>query len=255
MYLIENKKIRNIFRVTLMGLVVVDIILLSMQYFVSITGNYHLFILYFDLFVVILLIIQFIRGLQEAGNKGRFLRQNWFDIIGMVPEIVVPGFATFLRYFRLIRIFSLFKRNIYNFFRLIEKTQLANGIITLFFVLISAATMFYFFEHGVNPNVNSINDALWYVLTTITTVGFGDIYPYTTGGRVATAIMIISGLGFVSYFIAKMSTWIFETTEEEEEIEEVEIESFEEQIQTQLTTLQDDINEIKEKLDRLEKKK
>lgn len=254
MYLIKDQKIRNIFRVTLMGLVIVDIILLSTQFFITVSGPFYEFILYFDLFVVILLIIQFVRQFQEADDKVQFLKLNWFDLIGMVPEIVIPGFATFLRYFRLIRILSLFRRNIANFFVFIEKTQLENGIITLLFVLISAASIFYFFEHGVNPHVNSIDDAMWYVLTTITTVGFGDIYPYTDGGRIATVIIIISGIGFVSYFIAKMSAWFFETTEIEEEKEELELETFEEQITSQLTSIQEDINEIKEKLDELEKK-
>ncbi len=251
---IKDGKIREILRVILMGLVLVDIILLSLQFFVDITGSLHQFILDFDLFVVIILIIQFIHQFHESKDRSGFIKHNWFDIIGMVPEIVIPGFATFLRYFRLIRILSLFRRNIANFFGFIEKAQIEYGIITLFFVLISATSIFYFFEQGVNPGVNSIDDAVWYVLITVTTIGFGDVYPYTVGGRIATAIIIFAGIGFFSYFAAKMTAWFFETTEQEEEEEEEELETFEEQVKNQLTSIQEEIDEIKEKLDELNDK-
>jgi len=154
-----------------------------------------------------------------------------------------------LRYFRLIRILSLFRRNLANFFNFLEKTHLEYGIITLIFILISGASIFYFFEHGINPNVNSIDDAIWYALITITTVGFGDITPQTIGGRVATVIIIVSGIGFVSYLAATITGWFFESTKKEDEEIEEDLETFRKDVRNQLTSIQKDIEEIKRILD------
>lgn len=253
MNLIKNTELRKIFSAILMGLVLLDIILLTALFFVDVKHTLYQFILYFDLFVVSILIVQFIIQFKESENKTRFIKHNWFDILGMIPEILVPGFATYLRYFRLIKILSLFRRNIHNFFRFIEKTHLEYGIITLIFVLISASSVFYFFEHGINPNVNSIDDAMWYVLITITTVGFGDIYPYTIGGRIATIIIIISGIGFVSYLAAGLTSWFLETTKKDEEQIDDKLKTVNE-VKNQLKNIQEDINDIKEKLDKIEKK-
>jgi len=133
----------------------------------------------------------------------------------MIPEIAIGGYASILRYLRLIRILFLFYKSLKQFFDFIQKTHIEYGIITIIFVLISSATIFYFFEFGVNSNVNSMDDALWYVLITITTVGFGDITPETIGGRIATVIIIISGIGFISYLSSKITYWFLESSEKE----------------------------------------
>ncbi len=130
MNMIENPKIRRILSVILMGLVLLDILLLSLLFFMNVDYTLYQFILIFDLIVVILLITQFIYQFNASENKAQFLKHNWFDLLGMVPEILIPGFATFLRYFRLIRILSLFRKNLTNFFAFIEKTNLEYGIIS-----------------------------------------------------------------------------------------------------------------------------
>lgn len=63
------------------------------------------------------------------------------------------------------------------------------------------STLFYFFEgHGQNPRVDSFFDAVYFTVSTMTTVGFGDVVPTTTAGRVVSMLMMIMGTGlFVSY--------------------------------------------------------
>ena len=205
--------------------------------------------MYFDLAVVIILIIQFVYNLYAAENKSTFIKENWFDILGMVPEILLGGYATFLRYFRLIKILSLFSNNLKHFFKFIQKTHLEYGIITIIFILISGATIFYFFEYGINPNVNSLDDGLWYVLITITTVGFGDIYPQTVGGRVATVTIIIAGLGFISYAAASITNWFVESSsKKEKELLEKKLDNLENHFNDKFNEIQNEIKELKELL-------
>ncbi|MEZ6087850.1 MAG: potassium channel family protein [Pirellulaceae bacterium] len=66
-------------------------------------------------------------------------------------------------------------------------------------LLFIAAAGIYHFEHEAQPEqFSSIFASLWWALATLTTVGYGDVYPITIGGRCFTAIMLMLGLGIVA---------------------------------------------------------
>ena len=66
-------------------------------------------------------------------------------------------------------------------------------------LLYLAGVGIYHFEHAVQPDVfRSIFDALWWSVVTLTTTGYGDVYPITAGGRVFASIVLILGLGIVA---------------------------------------------------------
>ena len=113
---LRNAELTHIIKVIIIGLTLLDIVVLTSIFFVSVNPETYQYILYFDLAVVIILIIQFVYNLYIAENKSTFIKENWFDILGMVPEILLGGYATFLRYFRLIKILSLFSNNLKHFF-------------------------------------------------------------------------------------------------------------------------------------------
>jgi voltage-gated potassium channel len=62
-------------------------------------------------------------------------------------------------------------------------------------ILLVSATIFYFVEFGINENINSFYDAFWYLIVTIPTVGYGDIYPKTEVGRIIGTIIMFTGMG------------------------------------------------------------
>lgn len=245
----RNRELSHIIDVMIIGLTLLDVIVLTGTYFIKVSPETYNIVLIFDLALCIILITQFIYNFYKSPDKSEYIKHNWFNILGMVPEILIGGYATFLRYFRLIKILSLFRKNLIHFFEFIEKTHLEYGIITIIFILISGAAIFYFFEFGINQNVNSLDDAIWYVLITITTVGFGDIYPQTIGGRIATVIIIVAGIGFISYVAAGLTGWFLESsTEKEKELEE-KLDKFEKKIDKKFDDLESELREIKEMIE------
>ncbi|UTW12631.1 two pore domain potassium channel family protein [Marinobacterium rhizophilum] len=61
-----------------------------------------------------------------------------------------------------------------------------------------AAVGIYYFEHAAQPEMyRSIFDCLWWAVVTLTTVGYGDIYPVTVGGRLFTFLTLMIGLGLL----------------------------------------------------------
>ena len=70
--------------------------------------------------------------------------------------------------------------------------------VTLMLLYLSAVGI-YHFEHAAQPeNFKSIFDSLWWAVATLTTVGYGDVYPITLGGRMFTFVILMLGLGVVA---------------------------------------------------------
>ena len=80
-----------------------------------------------------------------------------------------------------------------------EKEELLLFGFAALILLYLSATGIYYFEHAAQPSqFKSIFHSLWWAVTTLTTVGFGDMYPVTTGGKLFTFIVLAIGLGVVA---------------------------------------------------------
>jgi voltage-gated potassium channel len=70
-------------------------------------------------------------------------------------------------------------------------------------------------RHGPDPNITTIGDALWWAVTTITTVGYGDRYPTTAEGRVIAVGLMIAGIALLGVVTATLASWLVERVSEE----------------------------------------
>ncbi len=128
------------------------------------------------------------------------------DLIAILP-FYLPLFGNFdlrfLRILRLIRFFRFFKLSRYTTAaRVITKVLqskkselILSFVMTLFLIIIASSTM-YFAEHDVQPEkFYSIPETMWWSVATLTTVGYGDVFPITTLGKILTAFISILGIG------------------------------------------------------------
>ncbi|HBT20923.1 MAG TPA: hypothetical protein DEA47_06160 [Peptococcaceae bacterium] len=91
------------------------------------------------------------------------------------------------------------KNQIKNFFNYIKNIKYAKAFLILAILLIFSTVGIYFFEHETNRQFNSIFDGLWWSLVTISTVGYGDKYPTTPGGKIVGFILMFGGIGTFGY--------------------------------------------------------
>lgn len=126
---------------------------------------------------------------------------DFITVAALIPQL--RGLRA-LRLLRLIRNWKFFRYSdpIANITRVFRDNAL---LYTFAFSLLGIAVLtggisIYLVESGVNPKVNSVPDGIWWALVTITTVGFGDISPMTTGGRVVGGALMVAGLFTIALF-------------------------------------------------------
>jgi voltage-gated potassium channel len=118
---------------------------------------------------------------------------------------ILPGYRPLrvLRVFVLFRLFKLLRytKSINEFVQvLVEKRfELLTLLFLLVFIVMTAGIAIYVFEAHVNPKINNLFDAIYWALVTISTVGYGDISPITTQGRVISGVIIVSGIAMISF--------------------------------------------------------
>lgn len=152
-----------------------------------------------NLLISLIFFVDFLVRLRKAGDRRNyFLKGNgWLDLVGSIP---IPGFniARSWRIFHARRMLS--KEGTREVVREVAENRADAAII-----FISLAVI-YLLEFGsifilraeanvVGSNIDSAGDALWWVLVTISTVGYGDLYPVTNSGRFVSIFVIIAGVG------------------------------------------------------------
>ena len=175
-------------------------------------------IYFFDLFVVAVLAVDFYNKIKNSDLPlSKFLIGHWYEIPAMMPLIL---FSTLEHEFfigavaRSIRLLSLF-RIILLFFRIVtifEQNRLMYIMVFAFTSILLGAFAEYQIESQVQgTKINTFDDALWWSISTVTTVGYGDIYPVTTTGRIIASILMIVGITILGLFISTLGESLIES--------------------------------------------
>lgn len=118
-------------------------------------------------------------------------------------------------------------------------TLLGNSFIVL------NATIFYFLEKDVNPMVKGFIDALWWCFATVTTVGYGDVTPITTLGRIHGIFMMLTGVSIFMSFTALFAKSVISTDLHDVESEIRKLERDVRRLRTELGEVSEQIEENK----------
>lgn len=127
------------------------------------------------------------------------------DLLTILPFFFLSGFVAF-RILRIVRIFRLFRVNAsYDSFHVIatvfqkKKNQIVSSVFIIIILMMVSSLCIYSAEHDAQPELyaNAFS-GMWWSLSTIFTVGYGDIYPITALGRVMTVVITFLGVGAVA---------------------------------------------------------
>jgi voltage-gated potassium channel len=153
-------------------------------------------------------VLEFGSRLFVAPDRGGYLRGHWVDLIGLVPPARWLRPFRLLRLLRLVRAFAGVGRALVHVDRLARHRGLIWLLIAWLAVTMVCSIGLYIAEKGANAAVDSPLDALWWGITTMTTVGYGDVYPVTPEGRLAAAVLMVLGIGLFSAVTATVTSFL-----------------------------------------------
>jgi len=190
-------------------LVVANLIALAFETLPNLTPFWHQVLWNFEVFCAAAYTVEYGARLYLARPRWKYVTSFYgiIDLLAILPFYLMVAFnLQAIRAFRLLRLLRLFKlvryTNAVQRFRrafAIARDDLVLFGVSALIVLYLAAIGVYHFEHEAQPErFTSVFDSLWWAVATLTTVGYGDIYPITPGGRLFTFFVLVLGLGFVA---------------------------------------------------------
>ena len=196
---IRTNSVYEIFILTMASLSMLSAVVIL---FVPGTENLSEILLVINSLATVIFLIDFLRSLFRSQNRSRYLfRWGWLDLIGALPIIPFFRFALlpravrafwFIRAQRSQEILADMKN------KRAETTVYGTVVVSfLAFVIISSLVLLFERESPI-ANIKTTEDAVWWALVTITTVGYGDYFPVTVGGRILASILMVVGVGVFS---------------------------------------------------------
>lgn len=153
--------------------------------------------------------VDYVVRVTLAHPRGRYVLHNLPDLLILVLPILRP-----LRLLRLVFLLKVLNRQATNSLRGRVIAYVLSGSVL---VLFSAALAVLSAERGQRgANITTFGDALWWAMTTITTVGYGDRYPVTTQGRFVAAGLMIAGIALLGVVTASLASWLVDRVREDQ---------------------------------------
>lgn len=197
------------FDYTIQSLIVLSLVSFSVETLPDLSAQSQQLLRNFEILTVSVFTVEYLLRIIVADRKLKFVFSFYglIDLAAILPFYVATGLD--LRSIRVVRLFRLFRafklvrysraaRLFYRAF-LIAKEELVLFLIASLMLLYIASVGIYYFENPVQPEAfSSIFSSLWWAVVTLTTVGYGDVYPITTGGRVFTFFVLLVGVSTIA---------------------------------------------------------
>ena len=165
---------------------------------------------YLEVALSVIFVLEFASRLLAANDRSDYVRHHLIDAVAMIPPLRVFRILRLIRLFRLFRAFSGIYRAGMQFDRLARHRGFAWILVAWFAVLATCSAFVFVAEHGLNKLIDTPFDALWWGVSTITAVAYGDTYPVTPEGRAGGMVLMLLGIvlfssltaAFTSFFVS-----------------------------------------------------
>jgi voltage-gated potassium channel len=173
---------------------------------------------FYDNLICVIFLIDFFFNLRASSPKSYyfFKARGWLDLLGSIPALGhLSNYIRLLRLARLIRI-----ARILHLMRKKDKVPLLKDVVenrskytflitvlmSILVLTIASVLVLQFESQSPDANIQSGGDSLWFSIVTITTLGYGDSYPVTPGGRITAVFIMIMGVGIIGALASILSS-------------------------------------------------
>ncbi|MCP4138665.1 MAG: ion transporter [bacterium] len=223
--IIEDKSVidipSKIFNFSIIALILLNVLAIILESFQELNAAYLKYFKWFEIFSVIIFSIEYLlrvwiskyrdpdKSFISSVIKYIFTPMAMIDLFAIIPfylPMIITIDLRFLRILRLTRLFRIFKLNRHtNSLKLIgrvlkkQKEELFITIFITFLLLLIASTLMYYIENEAQPKAfPDILSSFWWAIATLTTVGYGDVFPVTGLGKFLSGIIALLGVGIVA---------------------------------------------------------
>lgn len=230
----------RIFEFFLVIIIILNIVVIIMDSVHDVHDDYTALFYWFEVFSVLFFTIEYLARVYSIVEKPGFKRpisgrvkfmatpMAIIDLLAFLPFYFtfLPFDLRFLRIFRLFGLFRMFK--IARYMRALDifkkviadrREQLVLSIMFILFMLVIISSIMYYVERESQPEAfSSIPATMWWGVSTLTTVGYGDIVPTTTLGKILGGLFAIVGVGLFALPAGILSSGFYEMIHEKRKI-------------------------------------
>ena len=175
-----------------------------------------------DVFVCFVFLIDFSIAFRRAPSKREFMKWGWIDLLSSIPVWDALRWGRLIKLARIIRLLRAFRsaRNLFRFlFRNPTRAATGTAALSAAVLLILSSIAILMFEDAPSSTITTPMDAIWWAVSTITTVGYGDKVPVTMEGKAVAIVLMLGGVGIFSLISGLLARLLIEPELKHEENE------------------------------------
>ena len=188
----------GVFQIAILTLSLVVLGALAADTVMVLPPELHTLIQVVDTSVCVILLVDFFVRLHRAESKLAFMKWGWIDLLASIPNLDLLRWGRLVRVLRVVRLLRGV-RSVHRVLGIILENKMQGGAVSLALMAFLLATFssasILVVERQEGANIKSAEEAIWWSVATMTTVGYGDKYPVTTEGRVIGIVLMICGVG------------------------------------------------------------
>jgi voltage-gated potassium channel len=207
-----NERIAGPYQFFMLALCVFVLLLLAVDTFTNVDPETAAILGLADNAICVLFLIDFVVTMARAERKLKyFFTWGWIDLISSIPLLDAARWGRAARVLRLLRLLRGVRstRMLIGFMlnRKAEATLLTTALIGIIFTTFASVAILQFEKSADGANIKTAEDAMWWAVVTMATVGYGDKYPVTTEGRMVAVVVMAAGVALFTATAGFLTSW------------------------------------------------